>query len=154
MRDFSILKQRILQFLENKGITKYKFYQETGITNGILSQKNGLTEENIERFLSTYPEVSAEWLMRGEGSMFVSKSVSSEEKCKQSKDMKTEIEEGITQISGLQEKADEFFSRIEQMEKDAKKRDFILERMAATLDGIRQDLSKLHSDENDFSHCG
>ncbi len=69
MRDFSIIKQKILQYLEYKGISKYKFYQETGITNGILSQSNGISEDNLLRFLSYYKDISTEWLMRGEGSM-------------------------------------------------------------------------------------
>ena len=69
MRDFSIIKQKILQYLDNKGISKYKFYQETGITNGILSQSNGLSEENILKFLSKYRDISLNWLFYGEGSM-------------------------------------------------------------------------------------
>ena len=69
MRDFSIIKQKILQYLDNKGISKYKFYQETGITNGILSQSNGLSEENTFKFLSTYRDISLTWLFYGEGSM-------------------------------------------------------------------------------------
>ncbi len=69
MRDFSIIKQKILQYLDNKGISKYKFYQETGITNGILSQANGLSEENTLKFLSKYRDISLDWLFYGEGSM-------------------------------------------------------------------------------------
>lgn len=69
MRDFSVIKQKILQYLDNKGISKYKFYQETGITNGILSQSNGLSEENTLKFLSKYRDISLNWLFYGEGSM-------------------------------------------------------------------------------------
>lgn len=69
MRDFSVIKKRILQYLEFKGITKYKFYQDTGITNGILSQSNGLSEDNILKFLSGYPDISPDWLLTGRGSM-------------------------------------------------------------------------------------
>lgn len=69
MRDFSIIKQKILQYLDYKGISKYKFYQETGITNGILSQSNGLSEENTLKFLSKYRDISLSWLFYGEGSM-------------------------------------------------------------------------------------
>lgn len=71
MREFSIVKQRILQFLDFKEISKYQFYKFTGITNGILSQTNGISEENLLRFLTTFPEISAEWLLRGEGAMTV-----------------------------------------------------------------------------------
>ena len=69
MREFSHIKEKILQYLDYKGISKYKFYQETGITNGILSQSNGLSEENTLKFLNYYRDISAEWLLRGEGSM-------------------------------------------------------------------------------------
>ena len=69
MREFSNIKQKILQYLDFKGVSKYKFYQETGITNGILSQSNGISEENLLRFLSVYKDISAEWLLTGNGSM-------------------------------------------------------------------------------------
>lgn len=69
MRKFLIIKKRILQYLEFKGISKYKFYQETGITNGILSQSNGISEDSVLKFLSYYRDISAEWLLTGEGEM-------------------------------------------------------------------------------------
>ncbi len=62
-------KERILQYLDNKGITKYKFYQETGISNGALSQTKGLSESSVVKILSKYEDLSAEWLLRGEGNM-------------------------------------------------------------------------------------
>ena len=60
MRDFSILKQRILQYLDFKGITKYECYKNTGITNGVLSQPNGMSEDNLLKFLSYYSDISTE----------------------------------------------------------------------------------------------
>ncbi len=69
MQEKSLIKKNILQFIEYKGISKYKFYQDTGITRGVLDQDNGMSEENTTRFLAHYPEVSAEWLLRGEGNM-------------------------------------------------------------------------------------
>lgn len=69
MQEKSLIKKNILQFIEYKGISKYKFYQDTGITRGVLDQDNGMSEENTTRFLDCYPEVSAEWLLRGEGNM-------------------------------------------------------------------------------------
>jgi hypothetical protein len=67
MREILVLKKRILQYLGLKGITKYEFYQKTGISNGILSQKNGLSEDNLLRFLSYYPDINYKWLLTGEG---------------------------------------------------------------------------------------
>ncbi|MCQ2959509.1 MAG: hypothetical protein MJ198_04890 [Bacteroidales bacterium] len=69
MRNFSVIKERILQYLDYKKITKYKFYQETGITNGILSQSNGISEENILRFLNVYQDISLDFLFYGEGTI-------------------------------------------------------------------------------------
>jgi hypothetical protein len=68
-RDFSILKQRILEYLNNKGISKYEFYQKTGISNGILSQKGGISEDNILKILSCFNDINPTWLLTGEGEM-------------------------------------------------------------------------------------
>ena len=71
MRENSIFKKRILQVIDIKHISKYEFYQKTGVSNGVLSQKNGLSEENLVRFLSYFTDVSAEWITRGEGEIFL-----------------------------------------------------------------------------------
>ena len=70
MQEKSLIKKNILQFLEIKGITKYNFYQLTGITRGILDQNNGMSEENTAKFLACFPEINAEWLIMGIGSMY------------------------------------------------------------------------------------
>lgn len=69
MREISILKDRILQYLEFKGVKKSEFYQVTGVSNGVLSQKNGLSEENILRFLNFYSDINPTWLLTGVGEM-------------------------------------------------------------------------------------
>ena len=69
MREISIIKQRILQYLDFKRISKYQFYKKTGITNGILSQNNGISEDNLMRFLNYFSEISPDWLFYGRGEM-------------------------------------------------------------------------------------
>ena len=69
MKNFSTQKDRILQFIDYKGISKNKFYIETGISNGILDKKSGLSMDTIEKFYSTYPELNPEWLLTGQGEM-------------------------------------------------------------------------------------
>lgn len=69
MREFSLVKQNILYFIEKQNISKYELYQKTGISNGVLSQKGGMSEENTIKFLSFYTEVSADWLLTGKGEM-------------------------------------------------------------------------------------
>ena len=69
MTIFSTQKKRIIQFIEYKDISKNKFYIETGISNGVLDKKGGLSMETVEKFYSTYPEINPEWLLTGKGSM-------------------------------------------------------------------------------------
>ena len=68
-REISVLKRRILEYADSKGIKKYEIYQNTGISNGVLSQKGGLSEDNVMRFISHYSDLSPEWLLTGKGAM-------------------------------------------------------------------------------------
>lgn len=71
-RKNSVIKQNILKYLENKGISKYECYQKTGIVNGVLSQIGGISEENLLKFLSYYSDISLDWLFLNKGSMIKS----------------------------------------------------------------------------------
>lgn len=65
----SPIKQNILLYLANKGVTPYEFYKNSGVTRGILQQNNGISEENIARFLAFAPDINIEWLLTGRGNM-------------------------------------------------------------------------------------
>lgn len=69
----SLIKQNILLYLKENGISEYKFYKESGITRGILSQNNGISEENISRFLAYAPDINTQWLLTGIGDMIKTK---------------------------------------------------------------------------------
>ena len=71
-KDNSIIKDRILQYLDFKGISKYKFYKEANVTSGILSQLNGIAEDNLLKFCFYAPDISIEWLLLGKGEMIKS----------------------------------------------------------------------------------
>lgn len=66
---FSPIKQRILQFIGELGISKREFYSKTGISRGTLESNSGITEEIVSRFLSVYQNISPEWLLTGNGTM-------------------------------------------------------------------------------------
>lgn len=74
-KNFSPIKKRILLYADNKGYSKRKIYLDTGISNGVLDKKTGLTEDNIEKFISTYKDINIEWLLTGNGNMFRQQSV-------------------------------------------------------------------------------
>jgi len=65
----SPIKQKILLYLEKKGITQYEFYKLTGVTRGVLGQNNGISEENLSKFLAYFKDVNITWLLTGQGSM-------------------------------------------------------------------------------------
>lgn len=68
-QDKSTIKQNILLYLDSIGVSQYDFYRKTGVTRGVLGQKNGISEDNLTRFLAHYPEVNTDWLLTGHGSM-------------------------------------------------------------------------------------
>ena len=70
-----MLKDRILQFIKYKGISKNKFYIQTGISNGTLDKKSGLSMDSVEKFYSTYKEINPEWILTGEGEMLKSQNI-------------------------------------------------------------------------------
>lgn len=72
----SPIKQNILLYLEKKGITQYEFYKLTGVTRGVLGQNNGISEENLARFLAYFKDVNITWLITGEGPMLKDESSS------------------------------------------------------------------------------
>lgn len=74
----SSIKQKILLYLETKGVTPYEFYKDSGVTRGILQQNNGISEDNITRFLAYAPDVNIEWLLTSQGDMLRSPKLSNE----------------------------------------------------------------------------
>ncbi|MDE6860340.1 MAG: S24 family peptidase [Duncaniella sp.] len=66
------IKEKILAFLKEQGIKKVDFFEKTGIQSSNFKGAN-LTSapgsEMLVKILTIYPELSAEWLMTGNGEM-------------------------------------------------------------------------------------
>lgn len=72
MNKISPIKERILQFIEIQNITKLDFCNKTGISYSNLKGKSLFSEiggDKIVEILTTYPEISPEWLLTGKGNM-------------------------------------------------------------------------------------
>lgn len=69
MQEKSLIKQNILKYLDFKGVTPYRFYKDSGVTRGVLTQNNGITEENLLKFLDFAQDISLDWLILGKGNM-------------------------------------------------------------------------------------
>lgn len=64
-----MIKKKIVEYLDFKGISKYKFYQETGIANGFLDKEGAIGSDKCEKICSHYQDLNIEWLINGVGSM-------------------------------------------------------------------------------------
>lgn len=69
MQQISPIKQRIVEYLENTGVSKYEFYKNSGTTRGVLEKESGISEDNIAKFLAYAKDVNPTWLVAGYGPM-------------------------------------------------------------------------------------
>lgn len=67
-----MIKDRVIEFLELKGIPKENFYVKIGMTSASFrgkAKESPLNSNAIENILSISPDLSPEWLLTGKGSM-------------------------------------------------------------------------------------
>ncbi|GIZ15766.1 XRE family transcriptional regulator [Capnocytophaga catalasegens] len=72
-----MIKERVIQVIEIKGIAKEKFFEKIGVTSANFrgnAKKTPLNSTTIENILSEIPELNPEWLLTGKGSMLKTES--------------------------------------------------------------------------------
>ena len=69
MSKISSIRDRITDYLKVKGISKYKFYQKTQLSNGFLDKGGSMTTDNCEKICYEFPDLNPEWLLTGKGGM-------------------------------------------------------------------------------------
>ncbi len=62
-------KERIKQYLEYKGISKNKFYSQTGLSIGFLDSGSSLGVDKARIIINNFPDISLNWLIMGDGNM-------------------------------------------------------------------------------------
>jgi len=65
------IKERVLQYLNFKGVSNYRFYKVTGLSNGMLDKKGAIGSDKCELIISYYPDMSLEWFLTGKGEMLI-----------------------------------------------------------------------------------
>lgn len=63
---------RLKQFVDYKHISKYKFYKDTGFSNGYLDKNSSIGSDKCEIISSCFPDLSIDWLITGKGNMLKS----------------------------------------------------------------------------------
>lgn len=119
------IKERILSFLESRGIKKVDFFEATGIQSSNFKGKNMSSQpggDMLVKVLTIYPNLSAEWLLRGEGNMLKDLSNQGENiviKKEQNKDSElphTILDKFLTTIQGQAEEIGALKARIKDLE--------------------------------------
>lgn len=65
------VKQRIMLFIQMKGIKVGTFERMCGLSNGYLkSVNNSPSLSKIDKICETFPELNKDWLITGRGEMF------------------------------------------------------------------------------------
>jgi len=69
MEDFV---NRLFEFMEAKGLTQNAFEQKCGLSHtNLREKKQGPTAAYLMQILTSFPDLSMDWLFRGKGSMEV-----------------------------------------------------------------------------------
>jgi phage repressor protein C with HTH and peptisase S24 domain len=61
--------KRVIEFIDYKGITKYKFCKNLGFSNKFLDNSDNMGTDKACKILHQYSELNPEWLLTGKGSM-------------------------------------------------------------------------------------
>lgn len=61
---------RVREYLDTKGISKYSFCKKTGFSNKFLDNSSNMGTDRASIILRHYPDLSPEWLLTGDGPMF------------------------------------------------------------------------------------
>lgn len=64
---------RLKEYLDYRGIAMYKAEKDCGLSNGLIGNAlkvgSAIGSDKLEKILNVYLDLSAEWLLRGTGSM-------------------------------------------------------------------------------------
>lgn len=63
------IRERVIKYLDFKGITKYQFYKETGFSNGFLDKPGTIGADKCEKIIYLYSDINLNWLVTGNGEM-------------------------------------------------------------------------------------
>lgn len=71
--------ERVKEYIDFKGITKYKFCQELGFSNKFLDNSSNMGTDKACKILRYYPDINPEWLLTGNGEMLKSQQANTNE---------------------------------------------------------------------------
>lgn len=64
-------KEKLKEYLRYKGISKNRFYTETGFSVGFLDSGRSLGADKVRIIINKFPDLSLDWLIMDEGEMII-----------------------------------------------------------------------------------
>ena len=61
-------KDRILQYLDLKGVSKNSFYNKVGLSNGYLDTGGSINTDKLSKITEVFGDINLEYIVRGIGS--------------------------------------------------------------------------------------
>lgn len=110
--------ERLKEYLDYKGIANYRAEVDCGLSNGLLKNAlkagSSLGSDKLEKILDAYPDLSAEWLLRGTGTMIIGESKAVElenyiDKMGQTKEQRDKAYKIIISMLDVMNKTYEFY---------------------------------------------
>lgn len=67
---YTTVKERLLAFIEHKGLSKHKFEKMCGLSTGYVSNMRvSIQPDKIKNIAQVFPDLNTGWLLTGEGEM-------------------------------------------------------------------------------------
>lgn len=64
------VKERLVAFIKEKGLSQSRFEKMTGLSNGFVNNiSKGIGADKLQKILGVYPDLNTTWLLTGEGEM-------------------------------------------------------------------------------------
>ena len=100
MADLNI-KDKITQYLHFKGISDYRLEKSLEVSKGYWNKAKNPSSDILCKICSIYTDLSAEWLLRGDGSMIKTNNISIEKDLEHLNDLEQDkITERINSMPG------------------------------------------------------
>lgn len=75
------LKERLIKFIEHKGLTVQSFENKCNLSNGAVSKMgNNTRRSTLDKISNTFPDININWLLTGDGNMITIETSTSEPK--------------------------------------------------------------------------
>ena len=150
----SPIKERVLKYVEYKGIAKETFFSELGISYSNFKGKGAKSElgsDKVVQILTNYSEINPEWLLMGSGSMLKDMSIDEVNKTLpiyNNVDYKEKYYEALEGYHQVNEENRELRLKIDKQAKELEKLKETHQKQVKEIENCKKELEKFRKSKN------